>query len=490
MDVPRSFIFSIIRYVVSTGTLAAIVAVYFLWVHVNEMTVAMTLLVVILIAASTSGIRHAIYLSLLSAAAFNFFFLPPVLTFTIGEPRNWVALLAFLVTGIIASQLAERARTEATLSRRRQREAERLYEFSQEMLVTGNVIDLLNKLPRIIATTFGLSGAAVYLREKDRVYRSSPEFMDITAAELRDAAFMRDHIRDQARSVTLAPILLGTRPIGSVGIAGSGTSPEALDAVCGLAAIAVERSGAMESLAHLEASRESERLRNALLDSVAHELRTPLTSITAAITSLQSNPQLNSAQSAEMMQVIEEEAARLDRLVGQAMEMAELDAHDIKLNLQPHSIRRVIEMALDEVQLRDHPVDVRLAESLPEVELDMDRIGKVLHHLLENAAKYSEAQTPIFISAEVSKGRLVTSIADRGIGVDDMERLMIFDKFYRGQGQRYRVQGTGMGLAIAKAIVEAHGGSIEVTSQPGHGSVFSFSLPISSALQDNATSRG
>ena len=147
----------------------------------------------------------------------------------------------------------------------------------------------------------------------------------------------------------------------------------------------------------------------------------------------------------------------------------------------------MIERALDEAQLRNHPVDVRLPESLPEVELDMDRIGKVLHHLLENAAKYSEAQTPIFISAEVSKGKLVTSVADRGIGVDDMERLMIFDKFYRGQGQRYRVQGTGMGLAIAKAIVEAHGGAIEVTSQPGHGSVFSFSLPISSASQNDTS---
>lgn len=488
MDVRRSLMFSIIRYVISTGTLAVIVAVYFLWVHVNEMTVAMTLLVVILLAASTSGLRHAIYLSLLSSAAFNFFFLPPVLTFTIRDPLNWVALLAFLLTGIIASQLAERARAEAMLSRQRQREAERLYEFSQQMLVTGNVIDLLNILPRIIATTFNLTGAAIYLRDKDRVYRSSPDFMEIKAAELRDAAFMRDHIYDQARSVTLAPILLGTRPIGSVGIIGSHTSPEALDAVCGLAAVAVERAGAMESLAHLEASRESERLRNALLDSVAHELRTPLTSITAAITSLQSNPQLDPVQSAEMMQVIEEEAARLNRLVGQAMEMAELDAHDIKLNLQPHSILQVIKLALDEVQLRDHPVDVRVPESLPLVELDLDRIAKVLHHLLENAAKYSEAHTPIFISAEVSRGKMITSIADRGIGVDDMERLMIFDKFYRGQGQRYRVQGTGMGLAIAKAIVEAHGGSIEVTSQPGHGSVFSFSLPISSALPNSTSS--
>ncbi|HMF62775.1 MAG TPA: ATP-binding protein [Edaphobacter sp.] len=471
---------SVIRYTVSTGTVAVIVAVYFLWAHANETTVALTLLIAILLVAANWGLRHAIYLSILSSAAFNFFFLPPVLTLTVRDGRNWVALFAFLVTGIVASQLAERARREAKISRRRQREAERLYEFSQQMLVKGNVIDLLNTLPHMIAATFNLAGAAVYLREKDRVYRSSPDYMDVTAAELRDAAYSRDHHRDETRGVTLVPILLGTRPIGAVGITGAGTSPEALDAVCGLAAIAIERAGAVETLTRVEASRESERLRNALLDSVAHELRTPLTSITAAITSLRTDPLLDPAQSGEMMQVIEEEAARLNRLVGQAMEMADLDAHDIKLDVRPHPMREAVDLALEAVQpqVRSRPIDIRLPNSLPMVKMDLDRIAKVIEHLLENAAKYSAEGTPIFISAEVARGQLVTSVADRGVGVDDLERMMIFDKFYRGQGQRYRVQGTGMGLAIAKAIVEAHGGSIDVTSQPSQGSVFSFYLPL------------
>jgi two-component system sensor histidine kinase KdpD len=441
------------------------------------MTVALTMIIAILIVAANWGLRHSIYLSILSSAAFNFFFLPPVLTFTIRDARNWVALFAFLVTGIVASQLAERARREAKSSRRRQREAERLYEFSQQMLVKGDVIDLLNVLPHMIAATFNLAGAAVYLRERDRVYRSSPDYMDVTAAELRDAAFSRDHRSDETRGVTLVPILLGTRPIGAVGITGSGTSPEALDAVCGLAAIAIERAGAVETLARVEASRESERLRNALLDSVAHELRTPLTSITAAITSLRNDP-LDGEQRGEMMAVIEEEAARLNRLVGQAMEMADLDAHDIKLDLRPHPIREAVDLALEAVQVKNHPVEVRLPETLPMVEMDLERIAKVLQHLIENALKYSAEGSPVFISAEVARGEMVTSVADRGVGVDDFERMMIFDKFYRGQGQRYRVQGTGMGLAIAKAIVEAHGGTIEVTSQPGQGSVFSFRLPL------------
>jgi len=469
-----------VRYSISTATAAAIVAVYFRWLHVNETTVALTFLVGILVVAANWGLRHSIYLSILSALAFNFFFLPPVMTFTIGDGRNWVALFAFLATSIVASQLAERARREAKISRRRQREAERLYEFSQQMLVTGNVIDLLNVLPQMIAATFNLAGAAVYLREKDRIYRSSPNYMDVTAAELRDAAFTRDHRRDEERGVTLIPILLGTRPIGAVGITGDGTSPEALDAVCGLAAIAIERAGAVETLTRVQAARESERLRNALLDSVAHELRTPLTSITAAITSLQTNPLLDAEQSTEMMQVIEEEAARLDRLVGQAMEMAELDAHEIHLDLHMHSIREAVDLALEAVQsqLKTHPVDLRLPDTLPLIVMDLERIAKVLQHLLENAAKYSEEGSPIFISAEVARGQLITSVADRGAGVDDFERMMIFDKFYRGQGQRYRVHGTGMGLAIARAIVEAHGGSIDVTSQPAQGSVFSFYLPL------------
>jgi two-component system sensor histidine kinase KdpD len=354
-----------------------------------------------------------------------------------------------------------------------------LYEFSQQMLVKGNVIDLVNDLPAIIAGSFHLAGAAMYLREKDRVYRSSPNYMDVSAAELRDAAFSREHRREEERDVTLVPIMLGIRPIGSVGITGSRVSPEALDAVCGLAAIAIERASAVENLTKVEAARESERLRNALLDSVAHELRTPLTAITAAVTSMQTAP-LNDAQRIEMMEVIEQEAKRLDKLVGQAMEMAELDAREIHLDVKPRSIREAVEEAMTAVDgvLRTRSVDVNLPDSLPKVSIDLERIAKVIEHLLENAAKYSPEGSPIFISAEVAKNRLCTSVADRGAGVDDFERMMIFDKFYRGQGQRYRVQGTGMGLAIAKAIVEAHGGTIEVTSQPGHGSVFTFCLPL------------
>jgi two-component system sensor histidine kinase KdpD len=162
--------------------------------------------------------------------------------------------------------------------------------------------------------------------------------------------------------------------------------------------------------------------------------------------------------------------------------MSQLDAHEVKLELAPHQIRDAIGPALNESRhiLATHAVEVRLPERLPVAQMDVTWIKKVLQHLLENACKYSPAGSPIFVSSEVRNGELVTSVADRGTGIDDLERSMIFDKFYRGQSHRFRVQGTGMGLAIVKAIMDAHHGRIEVTSQLGQGSVFSFSLPLSS----------
>jgi two-component system sensor histidine kinase KdpD len=248
----------------------------------------------------------------------------------------------------------------------------------------------------------------------------------------------------------------------------------------GLIAIAIERAGAVDTLMRNEASRESERLRSALLDSITHEFRTPLTSIKASVTSLKSEAIMNEEQRRDFVEIIDEESDRLNRLIGEAVEMARLDANEVKLELEPHRIGEAIEGALQESRnvIADHTVEVRVPDNLPPALMDVDWIRKVLQHLIENAAKYSPAGQPIFISGEVRNGRLITSVADRGVGIDDLERSMIFDKFYRGQGQRYRVQGTGMGLAIVKAIVEAHGGRIEVSSQLGHGSVFSFGLPI------------
>jgi two-component system sensor histidine kinase KdpD len=242
----------------------------------------------------------------------------------------------------------------------------------------------------------------------------------------------------------------------------------------------VERVGAIEKLSRAEAARESEQLRSLLLDSVAHEFRTPLTAIKASVTSLLSSPGLLPAEKVDLLTVINEESDRLNRLVGEAAEMAQLDAGKVELQIEPARIRDVVDEALDELKqvLAPHPLDIRIPDDLAPARMDSARIKEVLVHLLENAAKYSGPDSLIRITAELKNETLTTSIADRGPGIDDFEQALVFDKFYRGRNQRVQVHGTGMGLAISKAIVEAHGGHIGVTSQLGHGTVFYFSLPV------------
>jgi len=458
-----------------------IVFLYFRVVHVNATTVALTLLLGILLVAAYAGLRVSMYASILAALAYNFFFLPPYLTFNLAGGQNWATWLAFIATAIIGSNLAERARKEARLADLRRREAERLYEFTQQMLIAGNVSELLRTLPARIVNVFGMRGAAVFHLAKEQLYRSEPEFL-LDATELQSSSYSAEHIcRDG--NLTYIPIRLGMRPIGAFAVAGTGISRETYDAIGGLIAIAIERAAAIETLSKSEAARESERLRNALLDSVTHELRTPLTSIMASITSLRSDSELPQESRSELMSIIEEESLRLNKLITEAVEMAELDTQDVKLDLQEEQVSTLVSEAINQANVDSalHPITTRLMPSLPTVKVDGPRIVKVLVHLLENAAKYSPEGTPIIISAEVSGGNVVLSVADRGAGIDELERAMVFDKFYRGESQRYRVPGTGMGLAIARAIVEAHGGTIQVTSQLGHGSVFSFTIPLRTA---------
>ncbi len=475
----RSVLLSVFQFLISAALVFVIVFLYTRVIRVNPTTVALTFLVAVLGVSAVWGLRYAVFVSIVATLAFNYFFLPPVGTFTIADTQNWVALIAFLLTAVIASELSARVRQEADEANQRRREVEKLYAFSQQLLVTDNVLELLNEIPHHIVATFGVSVAAVYVSERDKIYRSGPDITQLQSEELRGVTARGETVIDAQRNICLAPVRMRVRALGALGVAGH-LSRETLDALGGLIAIATERAAAVEKLGRAEASRENERLRSALLDSVTHEFRTPLTSIKASVTSLISDFQLDQAQRQELLTIINEESDRLNRLVGEATEMAQLDAHEVKLNIEPQNIREAIDAALEESKpsLRSHSVEVRLPSYLPPVLMDVDRIKEVLRHLLENAAKYSPPESPIFISSEVQNGRLVTNVADRGVGIDDMERSMIFDKFFRGQGQRHRIQGTGMGLAIAKAIVEAHGGKIGVTSQLGQGSVFSFGLPI------------
>ena len=320
----------------------------------------------------------------------------------------------------------------------------------------------------------------MYLVDGAKTYYSDLAAQGMIDREaLRATAARGEPTSDEAAGRYFVPLRIGVRAVGAVGVIGGSFSRETLEPIGSLIAIAVEHARAVEQLGRAEAARESEKLRTALLDSVTHEFRTPLTSILASAKTLISDDQLNDAGRRELLTVINEEGERLNRLIGEAAEMAQLDAHQVELQFQPHDIREAMEGALEECNraLKEHRLEVNVPDQLPKARMDIRRVQEVIAHLLDNAAKYAPAGTPIVVTAEVSDRSLKTSVADRGPGIDSFEQGMIFEKFYRGRGQR-SVQGTGMGLAIVKAIVEAHGGKVGVTSQLGRGSVFYFTIPL------------
>jgi two-component system sensor histidine kinase KdpD len=228
-----------------------------------------------------------------------------------------------------------------------------------------------------------------------------------------------------------------------------------------------------------EVARHAGSLRKAVLDSVIHELRTPLTSIKASVELLLTIPRMKSCERFELLTIIDEATDRLNLLAGEAVEKARHDTGE-RLSLERHAVEDIIDAAREDCRalLGAHSIQVQVPLGVPAVCADLRLIKKALQQLLENASKYSPPGEPITVSAEMSGNFVVTSVTDRGNGIDSHEQRLIFDELYRGKDQRHLVPGTGMGLSIAKAIVEAHGGSLSVISERGHGSVFSFTLPI------------
>jgi two-component system sensor histidine kinase KdpD len=477
--VKNAFRTQVVRYALVIAAIGLITTIDFK-LQVNHTTVALMFLVTVLLTSAYWGLRYAVVMAVGATAAFNFFFLPPIGTFTISDPQNWVALFAFLVTALVASNLAERARREAEGAKQRRREVERLFSLSQRLLASENVLELLNALPLYVQETFSVGSVVVMAADHPTVYRSSLD------AKFEESVLRSTLLRGEPVTqggVSYVPLRLGMRTVGALGVTGDELSRETLDALGSLAGLAIERARALEALSKNRAEQEHERLRTALLDSVTHEFRTPLTSIKASVTTMLSGASLDDQGRRELLTVIDEETDRLNRLVGEASEMAQLDSGMFKLDSQLHSISEALDLARQDAKasLEKHPLEIVTGPDLPPVRMDLQRIREVLMHLLENAGKYSGPGVPIKVTSEVQGDHLLTSIADQGPGIDSFEQSLIFEKFYRGQHQRYTAPGTGMGLAIAKVIVEAHGGTIGVVSQLGNGSVFSFSLPLEKA---------
>jgi two-component system, OmpR family, sensor histidine kinase KdpD len=485
--------------------LAAIVFTYQRWLHVtNATTVALTFLLVVLVIATTSTLWVAAVISLAAMLCINYFFLPPVGTWTIADPQNWVALCSFLAVSLVASNLSSvaRARTGEAIARRD--EVARLFDLSRDILLTTDSRDAFPQLARFISRRFDLSYAGVCLpregawntygagaldiaigpSELDRAFADVEATLEFDA-RARTYSGQRDVTIDGHR-VRLVPLRLGTRPVGLLAAAGGRVDPGTLDAIAGVAAIAIERAQFLEERKTAELARQGEELKSALLASIGHDLRTPLTAIRVAASNLQA-AWLSQDERREQGELVLAEVERLTRLFQNILEMARIDAGAIASAPRWIDVTELVAAAREQVAhtLAAHRVDLtHTGAGL--VRIDPLLTAAALSHVLENAAQYTPGGAPIAVRTIAEGGELVVTVRDRGPGIAPADLPQLFDRFYRGAQAKSRVSGTGMGLSIARGLLAAEGGRIWAENSPGGGAVFTIAVPVESRMADEA----
>jgi two-component system, OmpR family, sensor histidine kinase KdpD len=464
---------------------AALTTVVLAWLGATAVTAGLVFLVIVVWSATTAGLRLSLYIAVLCAVLFDFYFLPPYRTFNLAGGAEWVAMLSFVACSLAAGRVSERARIQAEKAEQRREDMERLYTLGHEMMLREDAAALTRDLPGLVERIFALDCVALYLRDGERTVCSQGEMPQDVEAGMRRAASDDATEPVKAGEFEARALVAGMRPLGALAWCPVSLSREVATAVNAQVAIALSRAAAMEANARLEAARASERLRAALIDSLTHELRTPLTSIRAAATTLMDVEGLDDAGRADLATIVDEEASRLDRLIGEAVEMAEIDSNVVKLQLEAAVPAGVLRDAVDEsrgvIGGREVSMETENAES--PVLLDARLLGRVLRHLLENAARYSPPESRIVLGCRQVPGGLEFSVRDEGIGIDAADLPHIFDKFYRGRKATRHGKGTGMGLAIVRALVKAHGGTIEAVSTPGKGTTMTFRVAVEKVPQ-------
>jgi len=466
------------------ATLAVVLTTALLvWLGANPTAAGMVFLVLVVWSATQAGLWLSLYVAVLCAFSFDYFFLPPVGTFRLAGAQEWVAMLSFVACCLVVGRVAEQARRQTRQAEQRREDVERLYALSQEVMLHEDAVGLIHDLPRLIDRIFALDGVVLYVCDRDEFHASTADLPESVKETLR--------VMTQGPNPTIIPqagffttaLMLGMRPVGALGWRPARLSRQVATAVSAQVAIVLARAIAIEASARMEAAREGERLRTALIDSLTHELRTPLTSIRAAATTLLETEGLDEAGRRDLAAIVDEEASRLDLLIGDAVEMAEIDANVVKVHLVPQHPRALLEQAVEESRkaLGSRRVTISVEEpgNLDEPAwFDPHLLGRVLRHLLENAATYTPPASRVTLSSRRAGDRLEFAVEDNGPGIDALDLPLIFEKFYRGKPGAIQGKGSGMGLAIVRAILAAHGGTIEAASVPGKGASFRFWVPL------------
>ena len=532
----------ILRYIIDTllaliSTLSVISVIYFLQLYPKIPNISFLSLLIVLGLAITRGRYSAICGSIIAFFAFDFLLVPPLYQFTINSQDEWFALTVFLITAVITGQLASAFKQRAEDASQRENETRALYQLLSETTREVHLERQLYIVVRSIVKHFAFAGirdCAILLPDQKQGLHIAADAacdykqMQLSIDEQKTAAsvmvqgqimdfysemipvpnenyhktwFRREVHDDEKRRqyIRLIPLRVGERCIGLMRLlmedkqqrfmlernqpAGRAElSPRAAFfwAFLEQAAIIIDRARLRRETMEMELLRRTDTLRSALLSSVSHDLRTPLSAIKAAASSLlQEDVQWSEDERRSFAMAIEREADRLNRLVGNLLDMSRIEGGALRPEKEWFPIDEVLHDVLSRMQLvlDDRHVNIQIPDDLPPVALDYLQIDQVVTNVLENAVRYTPPASPIDILAERVNNDIQVSIADRGPGIPPADLEHVFDKFYRVTGTARKI-GSGLGLAVCRGLIEAHGGHIWAENRPGGGAVFRFTLPL------------
>ncbi len=444
--------------------------------HSNATIAAIFLLLGVVLAGAYGTRTAAVASSICATLCLDYFFVPPIGSVTIGDPQGWIVLSVFSAVSLIATNLSARLRSQRDELAGRQSDSEKLHALNRAILLSDRgPHDLHRLLVNKCMELFALEEVALFESGSGEIHRSTQSGA-ILEADLRKVA--RYGSIDKNGPVTTLPVTLGNKIYGSFAFIGAPLSAALVQSLGNTIAVGLAQARTQEAANQAEAVRKSEELKSVMIDALAHELKTPLTAIEAAADILHAG-RVSPAQSDDLIAVVQQESRRLRRLMGEAIHLARIEAKRLKLERQPAPVGALIRDAIDSLgQLAaSQPIQLEIGEDEPSILADHELVVQMIKQLLDNALKYSPAGKPVTISAMEENGLVSITVRDEGQGLTELEQSRVFDKFYRGRADHNGIQGTGMGLAIAREIAEAHGGAIGVECQLGRGCRFTVRLP-------------
>jgi two-component system sensor histidine kinase KdpD len=468
-------------------------------------SISLVFLMAVLATAIVWGLWPSLLAGLLSVLAYNFFFIPPLYTFTIADPENVLSLFFFALVAVVVSNLTAASRSQVISARARAKTTAELYAFSRKVAGIGALDDLLWATAYQISSMLKLH-TVLLLPDKEggslTIASGYPPEDVLDSGDMAAARWCWDHNHAAGRGADtlpggkwlFLPLRTGSGPVGVIGIDRDEPGPlltpderRLLDALIDQAAVAIERVSLARGLAETRVLAETERLRAALLTSISHDLRTPLASIIGTVSSLRSYAdKYEPRERDELLATLQDEAERLNRFVGNLLDMTRLEAGAIELKPDLADIAEIVGAALQRAGnvLAHHRIEVEIAPDLPMLRLDAILFEQVLFNLLDNAAKYAPPGSRIDLRARRDGDVVALEMTDEGPGIPPGDLERIFDKFYRVQAEDRRRAGTGLGLAICRGFIEAQGGQIEAHNRRDRsGAVLTVRIPVPEAVE-------